>query len=117
MARGEEEGLGGGEGGESEEDIEEDEANGTSRPRHATLWSHKVRCEVGRRCYAQYGNAKTGLWFRGTVVAVNRDVIGQWVDVAYDDGDTETMKPIKRVSDVEREDQAGKGCGEGGSSG
>ena len=37
------------------------------------------------------------LWFRATVLATHRNDVGQWVDVRYDDGDIETMKPIKRV--------------------
>ena len=53
------------------------------------------------RCYAQYGEDADELWFRATVVAVHRSEVGQWVDVEYDDGDTETMKPIKRVRAME----------------
>ena len=86
---------------EEGDDESEDETCGTSRPRHAVLWSHKVKCEAGRRCYAQYGDDADELWFRATISAVHRDEIGQWVDVAYDDGDTEEMKPIKRVRPYE----------------
>ena len=82
---------------EEEEEEEEDDTEGTNSPRGTVLWSHKVRCEVGRRVFAQYGVDADELWFRGTVVGVHRSDIGQWVDVEYDDGDTEHMKPIKRV--------------------
>jgi hypothetical protein len=59
------------------------------------LWSHTVKCEVGVRVFAQYGVDSDELWFRATVVGVHRSDVGQWVDVEYDDGDVETMKPIK----------------------
>lgn len=46
----------------------------------------QVRCEKGRRVYAQYGEQRDALWFPGTIAAVHRNDIGQWVDVHYDDG-------------------------------
>ena len=61
------------------------------------LWSHKVKCEAGVRVFAQYGTDQDELWFRATVIGVLRNDVGQWVDVQYDDGDVEKMKPIKRV--------------------
>ena len=61
------------------------------------------------RCFAQYGDDEDELWFRATVIGVTRNDIGQYVDVEYDDGDKERMKPIKRVralgSDSESSDE------------
>ena len=56
-----------------------------------------MRCEEGRRCYAQFGSDRDELWFRATILHVHRTDVGQWVDVEYDDGDKEEWKPIKRV--------------------
>ena len=74
-----------------EEEEEEDEANGVAKPRGTVLWSAAVRCEPGRRCFAQYGVDNDELWFRATVVGVHRSDVGQWVDVEYDDGDSEDV--------------------------
>ncbi len=79
----------------------EDDANGTANPQPTCLWSAKVKCEVGRRVFAQYGTSADELWFRGTITGVHRNDIGQWCDVEYDDGDTEAMKPIKRVRAID----------------
>ena len=80
---------------------EEAETNGVARPRDTVLWSAAVRCTPGRRCWAQYGLDDDELWFRATVTAVHRNDVGQWADVRYDDGDAETMKPIKRIRAVD----------------
>ena len=56
-----------------------------------------MRCEEGRRVFSHYGTDADELWFRAVVVKVHRNDVGQWVDVRYDDGDTESMKPIKRI--------------------
>lgn len=82
---------------DDESSESEDDANGTCMPRHTVLWSAKVKCEMGRRVFAQFGSDEDELWFRATVVGVVRNDIGQYVDVEYDDGDVERMKPIKRV--------------------
>ena len=79
----------------------EDDTNGTSNPQPTCLWSAKVKCEVGRRVFAQYGSSADELWFRGTITGVHRNDVGQWCDVEYDDGDTEAMKPIKRVRAID----------------
>lgn len=98
-----EEDEGGDESEEGASDEQEDARNGSSNPRGVVAWSTRVRCEPGRRCVAQYGVDRDELWFCGTVVAVHRTEIGQWVDVQYDDGDFESMKPIKRVKAFEEE--------------
>ena len=82
----------------------EDGANGTSCPQGTCLWSAKVRCEVGRRVFAQYGTSADELWFPATITRVHRDDIGQWCDIEYDDGDAEKMKPIKRVRAIDDSD-------------
>ena len=82
---------------ESSSSESEDDTNGCVNPRRVTLWSAKVKCEAGRRVFAQFGDDEDELWFRATVVGVVRNDIGQYVDVEYDDGDVERMKPIKRV--------------------
>ena len=46
--------------------------------------------------YAKHGVNDDELWYRGTISAIHRNDVGQWVDVDYDDGESETMKPIKR---------------------
>ena len=51
---------------------------------------------MGRRVYAKHGVNDDELWYRGTISAIHRNDVGQWVDVDYDDGESETMKPIKR---------------------
>ena len=63
-----------------------------------------MRCEPGRRCFAQYGVDNDELWFRATVTKIHRNDVGQWADVQYDDGDVETMKPIKRIKALEESD-------------
>ena len=63
-------GGGGGGGGGGGDDDDDDAANGVSAPRGTVAWSAEVRCEVGRRCYAQYGDDADELWFRATVAAV-----------------------------------------------
>jgi hypothetical protein len=93
--------AGDGDDGDDESSSDEDDTNGTSNPRGTCLWSHKVKCEAGRRCFAQYGSDADELWFRCTIVGVHRNDVGQWVDVEYDDGDTEEMKPIKRVRPID----------------
>ena len=65
----------------------EDDTNGTTNPQPTCLWSATVKCEVGRRVFAQYGSSADELWFRGTITGVHRNDVGQWCDVEYDDGD------------------------------
>ena len=86
-------------GGSKEDDSSssEDDSNGTANPKGVMLWSHKVKCEAGRRVWAQHGDEPDALWFRATVIGVRRSDIGQWVDVQYDDGEREMQKDIKRV--------------------
>ena len=84
-----------------EEDSDEDDTNGTSDPKGVVLWSPKVKCRAGVRCFAQYGSDEDELWFRATVLDVHYDDLGQYVDVEYDDGDVETYKPIKRVKAID----------------
>ena len=81
-----------------------DDSNGTSNPQGTCLWSANVKCEVGRRVFAHYGSGADELWFRATITAVHRNEIGQYCDVEYDDGDAETMKPIKRVRAIDDSD-------------
>ena len=50
--------------------------------------------------YAKHGVGDDELWYRGTIAAIHRNDIGQWVDVDYDDGESEKMKPIKRCDGV-----------------
>ena len=96
---------------------DEDFVNGTNDPSpYTVLWSATVKCEPGVIVLAQYGTDEDELWFRGTIVGVHRDDFGQWVDVEYDDGDKEEMKPIKRVraldsdsSDEESDDDEEEG--------
>ena len=83
---------------------EKDDTNGTTNPQGTCLWSNKVRCEVGRRVFAQYGEDEEELWFRATITGVTRDDIGQWCDVQYDDGDIENKKAIKRVRAIDSSD-------------
>ena len=90
--------AGAAEAGEGEEEAEN---SGVAWPRDTVLWSAAVRCVPGRRCWAKYGLDDEELWFRATVTAVHRNDVGQWADVRYDDGDAETMKPIKRVRAVD----------------
>lgn len=86
-----------------------------------------MRCEAGRRVFAHYGTDPDELWFRAIITAVHRNGVelftftlprafipdlipagvrslrtdvGQWVDVEYDDGDTEEMKPIRRIRPI-----------------
>ena len=82
---------------EAEVEAEEDETSGVAFPTGTVLWSHKVKCEHGVRVFAQQGDDDDGLWFRGTVTGVKRDELGQYVDVAYDNGTVEKGKPIRRV--------------------
>jgi len=84
----------------------EDDSNGTANPRGTCLWSHKVKCEVGRRVFAQYGDDSDELWFRGAIKAVHRNEIGQYCDIEYDDGEVETMKPIKRVRAIDESESS-----------
>ena len=77
-----------------------DDTCGTSNPQGTVLWSHKVKCEAGRRVFAQYGEDPEELWFRGTITAVRRNDVGQWCDVEYDDGESETWKPIRNRMDT-----------------
>jgi len=82
---------------DDESSADEDDSQGTTRPRGIVNWSTKVRCEAGRRVFSHYGEDADELWFRAVIVAVHRNDVGQWVDVQYDDGDTELMKPIRRI--------------------
>ena len=79
------------------DDDEDDGANGLQQPVGTVAWSSEVRCERGRRCYAQYGHDGEELWFKATVVAVHRTERGQLIDVEYDDGDEEKRKPMSRI--------------------
>ena len=80
-----------------DDDDDDDDANGLPQPIGTVAWSSEVRCERGRRCYAQYGHDSEEWWFKATVVAVHRTERGQLIDVAYDDGDEEKRKPMSRI--------------------
>ena len=65
-----------------------------------------MRCEAGRRVFAQYGDDADELWWRATILKVVRDDVGQWCDVRYDDGDEEERKPIKRVRAIDSDSES-----------
>ena len=92
-----------------EEEEEDEEADGGVEPRGTVLWSAAVRCEPGRRCFAQYGVDNDELWFRATVTKIHRNDVGQLADVTYDDGDVEVLAALKGAKTLE---ESGSDSGE-----
>ena len=76
---------------------DDDRPDGVEHPVGTVPWSDAVKCFVGKRCYAQYGNDDDELFFLATVKGVVHQHGRLLVHVAYDDGEQEEYKPLSRV--------------------